>query len=218
DQTYSRQYFGLPQYSFIYACFNQTYKLDPVMFKVWMRLLEQTANSVLWLYSDGNQTTITNLKQQAEKHNISGDRLFFAKFLPRAEHLARLKLVDLALDTRIYNGHTSTSDALWAGVPVITLYGKHFASRVASSLLNAVNLANECVTYSLEDYEKVSLKYANSRKNLVALKNKLKENLLSSALFDSKLFSINLEKCYTEIWRNYKNNIKKSIIDVASIE
>jgi protein O-GlcNAc transferase len=127
---------GLPESCFVFCCFNHPYKIDSVMFDVRMRILQQVPESVLWLLS-GNKIAEKNLRREAEARGVKSERLIFAEMLPKDEHLGRLKFADLNLDTRIVNGHATTSDALWAGVPVITLQGSNFASRVSSSILFA---------------------------------------------------------------------------------
>ena len=169
------------------------------MFDVWMNILRQVPGSVLWLLCK-NMTAEENLKRAAESRGISAERLIFAKKLPKSEHLARQKHADLVLDTRIYNGHTTSSDALWAGVPVITLQGTHFASRVSSSLLNAVGLS-ELITHNLKEYEELAVRLARSRSELQAIKEKLAKNRFTEPLFDTPRFGRNLEKAYKEMWK-----------------
>ena len=142
---------GLPADSFVLASFNNTYKLEPVMFAAWMELLRDLPDTVLWLLPN-NQMAVENLRREASHAGVSPNRLIFAQTLPKAEHLRRASLADLALDTRIYNGHTTTSDMLFAGVPVVTLRGSHFASRVSASLLAACGLPG-LITESLDDYK-----------------------------------------------------------------
>jgi predicted O-linked N-acetylglucosamine transferase (SPINDLY family) len=159
NKEWKKEDFGLPEGCFVFCSFNQPYKIDPVMFDVWMRILQQVPEGVLWLLST-NKIAEENLRREAEARGIKSERLIFADRLPKDEHLARLRFADLTLDTRIYNGHTTTSDALWAGVPVITLQGSHFASRVSSSVLSAIGLP-EVVTHSLEEYEALAVQLAH---------------------------------------------------------
>ncbi|NJL58348.1 MAG: tetratricopeptide repeat protein [Desulfobacteraceae bacterium] len=152
DKQWQRKDLGIPDNAFVFCSFNQSYKIEPIMFDVWMRIMRQIPESVLWL-SVRYQTAVANLKREAEIRGVNANRLIFAEKLAlKEDYLARLGFADLALDTMFYNGHATTSDALWAGVPVITLQGGHFPSRVASSVLNAVGLP-ELVTHSLEEYE-----------------------------------------------------------------
>ena len=190
---------GLPEDSFVFSSFNLPYKIDPVMFDCWMRILTQVPHSILWLF-DGGEIAKKSLQQEARSRGTDPRRLVFAKKLPKAEHLARLQLADLALDTRIVNGHTTTSDSLWAGVPVITLQGDHFASRVSASLLNTIGLA-ELVTQHIDAYEQLAVHLANHPDDLNKIKTKLSRNRLAGPLFDTPGFVKDLEKAYQEMWR-----------------
>ncbi len=201
DKPYYRKDFGLPQDAFVFCSFNQPYKIEPVMFDVWMRILKQIPNSVLWLLW---KTRIgeANLRHEAEARGVSSDRIIFAQKMPKAEHLGRHKLADLVLDTRLYNGHTTTSDALWAGVPVITLEGNHFASRVSSSLLRAIGLS-ELIAKNIEEYERLVLYLASNPNYLNMLRQKLAKNRLTEPLFDTPRFAKNLENAYRIMWQNF---------------
>jgi protein O-GlcNAc transferase len=189
---------GLPEGSFVFCSFNQAYKLDPLMFNSWMKILQQVSDGVLWLQG-GNEATEGNLRRQAEERGLEADKLIFAKHLPKDEHLARLKLADLALDTRIVNGHTTTSDALWAGVPVISIQGTNFASRVSSSILRAIGLP-ELITSNLEEYEHLAVSLASDPGQLQAIREKIAKNRSVEPLFDTPRFVRNLEKAYKEMW------------------
>jgi protein O-GlcNAc transferase len=198
----SKKDLRLPENAFIFCCFCSRYKLDPIMFDCWMRILKKVSNSVLWLIG-GNITAENNLKKQAQSKGISGVRLLFAPHLPKEEHLARLRLADLAIDTRIVNGAATTSDALWAGVPVLTLQGSHFASRMSSSILSAVGLP-ELITYDIETYETLAVCLAQNPERLNSIRKKLAKNRLTKPLFDTLRFTRNLEKAYQkmmEIWQ-----------------
>ncbi|MFC1881553.1 tetratricopeptide repeat protein [Thermodesulfobacteriota bacterium] len=199
SRGWNRAALGLPDKGFVFSSFNLPYKIDPVMFDCWMRILQQVPNSVLWLISD-TENARCNLRREAADRSIEPDRLVFAKKIEKAEHLSRLKWADLALDTRIVNGHTTTSDSLWVGVPVIALLGSHFASRVSSSLLHAVGLS-ELVTHHLEEYEKLSVRLATHPSELKAVRYKLNINRLKNPLFDTPRFVRNLEHAYSEMWR-----------------
>ncbi|MDA1024032.1 MAG: tetratricopeptide repeat protein [Proteobacteria bacterium] len=212
DAPIARADFGLPENGFIFSSFNNTYKIEPVMFDVWMNLLKKIPNSVLWLVKR-NDLTECNLKNEANARGVDGDRLIFAEHMPKEEHLARSQLVDLALDTRICGGHTTTSDALWSGVPVVVLQGNHFASRVSSSILAAIGLP-ELVTRSLEDYETLCLKLQQNPDELKALKAKLAQNRLTEPLFDTPRFTKNLESAFHQMWKNYLSGNQPSRIDV----
>ncbi len=195
--------FGLPAESdsVVFSSFNHTYKIDPGTFEVWMRILKKVPNSILWLLKS-NRFAVTNLKEEAKRRGVDPDRLIFADLIPNDKHLARIKLSDLVLDTFICNGHTTTSDSLWAGVPVVTLQGRHFASRVASSLLTAVGLP-ELITHTPAEYEDLAVSLAKSPKSLKLLKEKLIKNRLTYPLFNTKKFVSNLEKAYLTMWENY---------------
>jgi protein O-GlcNAc transferase len=168
------------------------------MFAVWMNILKQVSESVLWL-SSGNKIAEENLKREAEARGVKSERLIFAKLLPKDEHLSRLKLADLALDTRIVNGHTTTSDALWAGIPVITLQGNHFASRVSSSILAAIGIP-ELITCTLAEYEALAVRLALNALELKEIRQKIARNRISEPLFDTPRFVKNLETAYKEMW------------------
>jgi predicted O-linked N-acetylglucosamine transferase (SPINDLY family) len=200
-KAFSRSEFGLPAKGVVFCCFNNNYKIEPVMFDVWMRLLRQVPGSVLWLLKS-NDVADANLKREAESRDVAGDRLVFTGKLPKDEHLARIALADLAIDTRVYNGHTTTSDALWAGLPVVALRGTHFASRVAASLLEAVGLP-ELATGSLAEYEALALRLAGDPAALAAVRAKLQRNRQTSPLFDTARYVRNLETAFNEAWAIY---------------
>jgi len=202
EKNWEPLHFRLPQGRFIFCSFNHGYKIEPVMFDVWMRILQQVPKGILWLPKK-SETGVRNLRREAEARGVDPERLFFAERLPtKGEYLARIRLADLALDTRVYNGHTTTSDALWAGVPVITLQGSHYASRVASSVLTAVGLP-ELITHTLEDYERLAVRLANHPEELCATREKLERNRLTEPLFDTPRFARNLEKVYKKMWENF---------------
>ena len=190
---------GLPEQGFVFACFNNAYKLNPVMFDIWMRLLREVEGSVLWL-SEGNRAAKQNLLREAEARGISYERLVFARFRPSPEeHLARLTLADLFLDTLPYNAHTTASDALSAGLPVLTCLGNTFAGRVAASLLDAIGLP-EMITATLDDYESLALKLARDGDALAAVTKKLRDNRDTHPLFDAGRFTRHLEAAYAQMW------------------
>src|SRR5262249_7693846 len=153
---------------------NNTYKITPDVFEIWMKLLKATDNSILWLIGD-NPFAIANLAREANKRGVSSERLIFAPRIPVADHLARQRQANLFLDTLPYNAHTTASDALWAGLPVLTCLGSTFAGRVAGSLVKAVGL-DELITTSLEDYEALALKLARDQALLTSLRDKLARN------------------------------------------
>ncbi len=199
----SRAECGLPDNSFVFCCFNQTFKITADFFNVWIRLLKATPNSVLWLL-ECNRWAKQNLIAQAALHGIASERLIFAPRVAIAEHLARHTHADLFLDTLPYNAHTTCSDALWMGLPVLTCVGDTFASRVAGSLLKAAGL-DELITYTLADYENKALSLAKNPQALNAMKQKLLSEKMTSALFDTTNFTRALEAIYKNIQANHIN-------------
>jgi len=197
DRVPTRAEAGLPEKGFVFCCFNNSYKILPPFFDVWMRLLKGAEGSVLWLLAD-NPTAVANLRREAQSRGVDQNRLIFAPRTRLPEHLARQRLADLFLDTLPYNAHTTCSDALWVGLPVLACMGESFASRVAASLLNAVGLP-ELVAQTLADYEEFALKLARDAAALSALKTKLASNLETAPLFDIARFTRHLEAAYTEM-------------------
>ncbi len=216
DKKWKRADFGLPEQAFVFCSFNQAYKIESRIFDVWMSLLRQIPESVLWLMP-GNPIAKENLKHEARQRGVNPERLIFTDMVLKHEHLARYRLADLALDTRIYNGHTTSSDALWAGVPVITCYGSHFASRVSSSILTAAGTA-ETITHNLRDYESLALHLAGHPDALAAVRKKLAANRLAAPLFDTPRFVRNLEKAYQEMWNIFISGEKPRAIRVTDSE
>jgi predicted O-linked N-acetylglucosamine transferase (SPINDLY family) len=195
--AYSRQLLGLPENAFIYCSFNANYKITPDVFDSWMKILHHVDGSVLWLLED-NAKAATNLKNEAQKRGINPKRIIFAQQALLSEHLARQQVADLFLDAWPCNAHTTTSDALWAGLPVLTFPGESFASRVAASLITAIGLP-EMIMSSTEEYENTAIYYGQNSKELLDLKERLKANRLSSSLFDSKRFTANIESLYLQL-------------------
>jgi protein O-GlcNAc transferase len=213
DKKFTRQEHGLPEYGFVFCCFNNNYKILPATFEGWMRILKAVEGSVLWLFQD-NSWAVENLKKEAEKQGIAPDRLVFAERLPLAEHLARHSQADLFLDTFPYNAHTTTSDALWTGLPVLTLMGRSFASRVAASLLKAIGLS-ELITTSQEGYEALAIELALNPRKLTGIKSKLADNRLKTALFDTPLFAQNLESAYIKMMERYQTDLQPKHISIT---
>jgi predicted O-linked N-acetylglucosamine transferase (SPINDLY family) len=192
----SREEAGLPNKGFVFCSFNNTYKFTPELFAVWMRVLGKVEGSVLWL-SEANAPAQRNLKREAEAQGIDAGRLVFAAHVvSNEEHLARLSLADLFLDTLPCNAHSTASDARWAGVPVLTCMGSTFAGRVAASLLHALGLP-ELVTTSRADYEEKALSLARDSAALAGLKAKLARQRDVAPLFDTARFTRNLESAFT---------------------
>lgn len=189
---------GLPASGFVFCAFNTTYKLTPEIFGVWMRLLQGVPGSVLWLF-EANDTVTGNLRREAAARGVDPARLVFAPKKPLAEHLARYRVADLFVDTFPYTGHTTTSDALWAGLPVVTRLGETFASRVAASLLAAAGVG-ELAAPSLAEYEALALALANDPARLAALRRRLEDTRMTVPLFDSRRFTRHLERAYETMW------------------
>jgi protein O-GlcNAc transferase len=190
---------GLPEKGFVFCCFNQSYKLLSPMFGVWMRLLAHLEGSVLWL-SQVNDEAAANLRSEARARGIDPARLVFAARVPsQADYLARQTLADLFLDTLPYNAHSTASDALWAGLPVLTCKGTTFAGRAAASLLHAIGLP-ELATDNLEEYEALALRLAIEPSQLRAIRGKLEANRLSHPLFDTDRFRRHIEAAYRTMW------------------
>ena len=199
ERTPSRAEVGLPRDGLVFCSFNNSYKFTPEIFDVWMRLLTAVEHSVLWLPMT-NDSAVRNLCREAQARGVAPSRLVFAPFVESAaEHLARLKLADLFLDTLPYNAHSTASDALWAGVPVLTTAGDTFAGRVAASLLRALDLP-ELIADSLAAYEQLALRLAKDPAALRDLRARLARNRATSAAFDTARFTRNLESAYFSIY------------------
>jgi len=190
SRVFSKEELGLPSDKFVFCCFNNNFKITPEIFTIWMNILKNVQDSVLWLFED-NDFIKANLTKEAESQGIAGDRLIFAKRIGQQDHLARHRVADLFLDTLPYNAHTTASDALWSGLPVITIIGNSFPGRVAASLLQAIDLP-ELITHSREEYESLAIKLARDPEELKKIKGKLDNNRLKMHLFDTNLFSRNL--------------------------
>ena len=178
-----------------------------------MRMLKAVEGSVLWLFKD-NSWAVENLKKEALKQGVDAQRLVFAERMPLPEHLARHRQADLFLDTLPYNAHTTASDALWAGLPVLTLMGQSFASRVAASLLNAIGLP-ELITNTQEEYEALAIELAMNPQKLRDIKLKLARNRLTTPLFDTPLFTKNLETTYIKMVERYQANLQPDHIVIS---
>ena len=201
NKVLTKDKLGLPKSNFVFSCFNSHQKIMPNIFEVWMNILKKKNDSVLWLLKD-NDISEKNLKMQAENNNVNPERLIFADHLPLDQHLSRLRLADLVLDTFPYNAHTTCSDSLRMGVPVLTLKGKSFASRVATSLLTSMSLS-ELVTEKLNDYEEMALKISNNPEMLDQLKDKILRNRENSNVFKPQIFTNNIEKSYKKVYQNF---------------
>jgi len=198
ERTPSRAEAGLPDHGFVFCCFNNAFKITPDLFDIWMRLLGATEGSVLWLSAGGSARD--NLRREAQRRGVSPDRLIFAAKTPLMEdHLARYRLADMFLDTLHFNAHTTASDALWAGLPVLTCAGATYAGRVAGSLLHAVGLP-ELITCSLDAYEALALKLAREPALLASFRHRLARHRDTFPLFDTVRITRHLESAYASMW------------------
>jgi predicted O-linked N-acetylglucosamine transferase (SPINDLY family) len=209
---FTKKELGLPEDAFVFCCFNNNFKITPDIFDSWVRILKAVDSSVLWLLQD-NPTAAINLQKEAAIRGLDPARLVFAKRMDLPDHLARHKAADLFLDTTPCNAHTTASDALWAGLPLLTCMGESFASRVAASLLNAIELP-ELVTESLVDYESLAIELATTPSKLNALKEKLDRNRLTTPLFDTELFTKHIEEAYTQIYERYQAGLEPENIAI----
>ncbi len=210
----TRQELSLPSKGFVYCCFNANYKITPTTFNGWMRILQSVPESVLLLYAD-NQSAAENLKLEAAKRGVNPERLIFGGMLNRSAYLARYRSSDLFLDTLPYNAGATASDALWAGLPVLTCMGESFASRVAASLLNAIDLP-ELVTQTQAEYEALAIKLATNPLKLKAIKDKLERNRLTTPLFDTPQFTKHIEAAYTKMYERYLADLPPEHIYIAA--
>ena len=189
---------GLPEKSIILSCFNQSFKIDNLMLNCWIDILNETQDTYLWLLED-NEISKNNIYSYAEKSGIDSNRIIFAPRVNRSDHLDRLNLSDITLDTRIYNGHTTTTDSVQCAIPVVTLMGNHFASRVSSSILQAVGL-DELITENISDYKSLVIKLTKDSTYLDEIKNKLREeNQYLKDFYDLKKFTKELENNLNKI-------------------
>jgi len=209
EKKFTRSELSLPENSFIFACFNSPHKITPEIYYTWINILKKIDNSILWLLATNEQTK-NNLIKEFKKKSLSEDRLIFAQRIENSLHLSRLKVADLCLDTSPYNGHTTSSDALRAGIPVITCSGKTFAGRVTSSLLNATKIP-ELITSNLSEYEKLAIELALNKEKLINIKKKLIKNK-NLNLFNSELFTKNLEKAFETAHQIYNLDLEKKDI------
>jgi predicted O-linked N-acetylglucosamine transferase (SPINDLY family) len=213
DKPLKRQDFNLPEDGFVFCCFNNSFKITPKEFDIWMRLLSKVDKSVLWLLK-ANKSSVENLKSEAEKRGVKADRLIFADKLAIEEHLARQRLADLFLDTFNFNAHTTASDALWVGLPVVTKIGKGFAARVAGSLLTSIEVP-ELITTSEKEYEALALDLATNPEKLLLIKNKLADKRSTAPLFDTETYTKNLEKAYIRAYEQYSSGLPSKEFKVS---
>jgi predicted O-linked N-acetylglucosamine transferase (SPINDLY family) len=195
----TRREYGLPDDAFVFCCFNQTVKITPEVFACWMRLLKAIPDSVLWLLHD-NQRATDNLMSAARDQGVAADRIHIAPRLPVDQHLARYSIADLALDTHPYTSHTTASDSLWMGCPLVALCGETFAARVSGSILASAQLS-ELITYTLDDYEQLVQRLATSKQLMSNVRQRLVTAREAGALFDSNRFVRDLEQLYSTVVR-----------------
>lgn len=215
DRVFTRQELGLPDDAFVFCCFNSNYKIMPATFEGWMRVLQAVPGSVLWLFEE-NEVASHNLRQAAQSLGIAPERLVFAPRMPMSEHLARHRLADLFIDTLPYNAHTTASDALWAGLPVLTCIGQSFAARVAASLLKAVGLP-ELITQTQAEFEATAISLATDSAKLAQIKHKLASNRVSAPLFDAKLFAAHLEQAFETMQARRLQNLPPESFQVKPL-
>jgi protein O-GlcNAc transferase len=206
DKKFTRAEVGLPEEGFVFCCFNGNYKITPGIYDIWMRLLKQADGSVLWLPAD-SPTVMENLRREAAIRDVDAKRLIFAPIVALPDYQARLGLADLFLDTSPYNAGATASDALWAGLPVLTRIGDTFVGRMAASVLNAIGLP-ELITTTAEAYEALAIDLAGSRQKLEAIKSKLAKNRLMTPLFDTGLYTRHLEAAYTAMHERYQAGLE----------
>lgn len=210
----SRTELALPEHGFVYCCFNNNYKIVPSVFERWMRILDCVPGSVLWLLED-NGIASRNLRREAQVRGIDPARLVFATRMPLPEHLARHAAADLFLDTLPYNAHTTASDALWAGLPIITQVGESFPARVAASLLRGIGLP-ELVVENGEDYERLAIELALNPGRLGEIRRKLDANRKDAPLFDSALFTRHIEAAYERMYERWQAGLDPADLHIAA--
>jgi predicted O-linked N-acetylglucosamine transferase (SPINDLY family) len=205
SQTPTREEVGLPNEGFVFSSFNNSYKLTPAIFELWMRLLRAVDASVLWL-AEANPDMAINLRREAQRAGVDPDRIVFAPHVPLAEHLARQRVADLFLDTTPYNAGATAAAALWSGVPLLTLLGSTFVGRMAASMLHAVGLP-ELVAGSLSEYEELALRVATDRAFCASLKHRLAHNRNTFPLFNTARFAKHIEIAYVTMWQRYRRDL-----------
>jgi protein O-GlcNAc transferase len=214
DRAFARAEFGLPENGFVFCCFNNAYKLTPHFFAARMKLLKTVPGSVLWLTRD-NASAVDNLRKEATAAGVDPNRLVFADRLPSmADHLARHRLADLFLDTLPYNAHTTASDALWAGLPVLTQIGENFAGRVAASLLTAIGLP-ELIAQTPEQFESTAIELATQPAKLAAIKAKLAQHRVTQPLFNTELYTRHIERAYEAMHQRHQSGLRPEHIRIA---
>jgi protein O-GlcNAc transferase len=217
ERTPSRQDEGLPESGRVFCCFNNSFKITPDVFGVWMRLLQKIDGSVLWL-SSTSTSGANNLRLEAQARGVSPDRLIFApKTRLIEDHLSRQRLADLFLDTPYYNAHAMAADALWAGVPVLTCSGLTFSSRVAGSLLKAVGLP-ELITHSIADYESLALELGRDPGLLASIRQKLACHRETYPLFNTARYTRHMEAAYAKMWERLQRGERPESFEISPLE
>jgi predicted O-linked N-acetylglucosamine transferase (SPINDLY family) len=214
DIVLTRKDVGLPDNGFVFCCFNNTYKMTPTTFDSWARILQAVEGSVLIIFAN-NDLSKVNLTKEIKRRGVDSDRLIFGDSLSRPEYLARFRVADLFLDTQPYNAGTTASDALKMGLPMLTLKGEAYQARMGASIVSALNLP-ELITTSSEEYESLAIELATNPEKMKAIKDKLASNLSTAPLFDTKLFTKNLESAYTEMYERYHKGLEPDHIYVES--
>ena len=205
SNNYDRKKFNLPESNFLYCCFNSINKINPLIFNSWMRILKKTKNTALCLL-DGGAVCKENLLNEASKRDVETNRIFFSPVIDYEDVFQRFKLCDLFLDTFPYSAHTTASEALSSGLPLLAIQGESFQSRVSSSLLKNLNIP-ELITSNTEDYENFAINLANNPEKLKEIKEKLLSSVKNSNTFNTKIYTKNLEKAYQQIYENYHQNL-----------
>jgi predicted O-linked N-acetylglucosamine transferase (SPINDLY family) len=213
SRVFTRAELGLPAQGFVFCCCNAPYKLSPDVFATWCRILGRVAGSCLLLYVD-TDAAAANLRREAAAHGVDPQRLVFAGRLAPAEYLARYRVADLFLDTLPFNAGTTASDALWAGLPVLTCAGQSFAGRMAASLLHAIGLP-ELMTHTARDYEETAVRLAQDPAQMTGLRDRLARNRLTQPLFDTPAFTRNLETAYERIWQRHLDGLPPERVDIG---
>ncbi len=209
----TRQDYLLPENGIVFCCFNSNYKIEPEIFSCWMRILKAVPRSVLWLVV-GHSEIECRLKASAQQQQIDSSRLIFVPYVPYDEHIIRYQLADLFLDTHWHNAHTTAADALWQGLPVITYAGDVISSRLAASLLNALEMP-ELITYDFKAYEALAFHYATNHDERIRMREKLKAKRYTAPLFDTPRTTKNLESAYKMIWQRYCDGLSPSNMQVT---
>ena len=205
-KVFTKRDLGLPEDNFVFCSFNSPYKIQPVMFRVWMEILQENKNSVLWLLENENAEATKNIIKHANGYGIDKKRIFFLKRCNMNEYLEKMQCADLFLDTFPITAHTTASDALWVGTPIITYAGKSMVSRVAGSILQSIGM-QELITYDYSHYKELALKISRDKNYHDEIKNKINENRFNSNLFNTKKYTKELENIYLKLFNNFKKSL-----------